>query len=147
MLAMLFLLLFRLGLSYCCQMIVEPELRVADFAKAGADIISVHAEQSATIHLHRSINQVSSRRNSSSCSSSRRIAASSPMLLTPPPFCRVTVPAAVDIFSARLLLLGCHHVSTNHVSISPEFVHVLDRDMCQSCDFQSQRREMYPLEV
>jgi hypothetical protein len=34
-------------------MIVEPELRVADFAKAGADIISVHAEQSSTIHLHR----------------------------------------------------------------------------------------------
>ncbi len=39
-------------------MIVEPELRVADFAKAGADIISVHAEQSSTIHLHRVINQV-----------------------------------------------------------------------------------------
>lgn len=35
------------------QMIVEPELRVADFAKAGADIISVHAEQTSTIHLHR----------------------------------------------------------------------------------------------
>jgi len=28
----------------CHLMIVEPELRVADFAKAGADIISVHAE-------------------------------------------------------------------------------------------------------
>jgi len=27
----------------CHLMIVEPELRVADFAKAGADIISVHA--------------------------------------------------------------------------------------------------------
>lgn len=40
------------------QMIVEPELRVADFAKAGADIISVHAEQSATIHLHRTLNQI-----------------------------------------------------------------------------------------
>ena len=38
-------------------MIVEPEQRVADFAKAGSDIISVHAEQSATIHLHRTINQ------------------------------------------------------------------------------------------
>jgi pentose-5-phosphate-3-epimerase len=38
-------------------MIVEPELRVADFAKAGADIISVHAEQSSTIHLHRTLNQ------------------------------------------------------------------------------------------
>jgi ribulose-phosphate 3-epimerase len=39
-------------------MIVEPELRVADFAKAGADIISVHCEQSSTIHLHRTLNQV-----------------------------------------------------------------------------------------
>eukprot|EP00238_Polyblepharides_amylifera_P000218 CAMPEP_0196573040 /NCGR_PEP_ID=MMETSP1081-20130531/3010_1 /TAXON_ID=36882 /ORGANISM="Pyramimonas amylifera, Strain CCMP720" /LENGTH=276 /DNA_ID=CAMNT_0041890603 /DNA_START=58 /DNA_END=888 /DNA_ORIENTATION=- len=39
-------------------MIVEPELRVADFAKAGADIISVHAEQSSTIHLHRTINMI-----------------------------------------------------------------------------------------
>jgi hypothetical protein len=42
----------------CHLMIVEPELRVADFAKAGADIISVHAEQSATIHLDRVVNQV-----------------------------------------------------------------------------------------
>lgn len=40
------------------QMIVEPELRVADFAKAGADIISVHAEQSSTTHLHRVVYQV-----------------------------------------------------------------------------------------
>ena len=40
------------------QMIVEPEQRVADFAKAGADIISVHAEQSSTIHLHRVINMI-----------------------------------------------------------------------------------------
>jgi len=39
------------------QMIVEPEQRVADFAKAGADIISIHAEQAATIHLDRTINQ------------------------------------------------------------------------------------------
>lgn len=39
-------------------MIVEPEQRVADFAKAGADIISVHAEQSSTIHLHRLVYQV-----------------------------------------------------------------------------------------
>jgi pentose-5-phosphate-3-epimerase len=39
-------------------MIVEPELRVADFAKAGADIISVHCENAATIHLHRTLNQV-----------------------------------------------------------------------------------------
>ncbi|KAL4447312.1 hypothetical protein ABPG77_007345 [Micractinium sp. CCAP 211/92] len=42
----------------CHLMIVEPELRVADFAKAGADIISVHAEQSATIHLDRIVNQI-----------------------------------------------------------------------------------------
>jgi Ribulose-phosphate 3 epimerase family len=40
------------------QMIVEPELRVPDFAKAGADIISVHAETAATIHLHRTLNQI-----------------------------------------------------------------------------------------
>lgn len=40
------------------QMIVEPELRIPDFIKAGADIISVHAEQSSTIHLHRTLNQV-----------------------------------------------------------------------------------------
>mmetsp|Transcript_12579 Transcript_12579/g.31909 ORF Transcript_12579/g.31909 Transcript_12579/m.31909 type:complete len:282 (-) Transcript_12579:1506-2351(-) len=42
----------------CHLMIVEPELRVADFAAAGADIISVHAEPSATIHLHRTLNQI-----------------------------------------------------------------------------------------
>uniref|UniRef100_A0A7S0WHH8 ribulose-phosphate 3-epimerase n=1 Tax=Pyramimonas obovata TaxID=1411642 RepID=A0A7S0WHH8_9CHLO len=42
----------------CHLMIVEPELRVADFAKAGADIISVHAEQSSTIHLHRAVGQI-----------------------------------------------------------------------------------------
>jgi len=42
----------------CHLMIVEPELRVADFAKAGADIISVHAENAATIHLHRTLNQI-----------------------------------------------------------------------------------------
>jgi ribulose-phosphate 3-epimerase len=39
-------------------MIVEPELRVPDFAKAGADIISVHVENASTIHLHRNINQI-----------------------------------------------------------------------------------------
>jgi ribulose-phosphate 3-epimerase len=39
-------------------MIVEPERYVADFAKAGADIISVHAEQSATIHLHRTLGMI-----------------------------------------------------------------------------------------
>lgn len=40
------------------QMVVEPELRIPDFAKAGADIVSVHCEQSSTIHLHRVLNQV-----------------------------------------------------------------------------------------
>eukprot|EP00274_Cyanoptyche_gloeocystis_P003023 CAMPEP_0196652188 /NCGR_PEP_ID=MMETSP1086-20130531/1406_1 /TAXON_ID=77921 /ORGANISM="Cyanoptyche gloeocystis , Strain SAG4.97" /LENGTH=298 /DNA_ID=CAMNT_0041982595 /DNA_START=60 /DNA_END=956 /DNA_ORIENTATION=+ len=39
-------------------MITEPEQRIPDFAKAGADIISVHCEQSSTIHLHRVINQI-----------------------------------------------------------------------------------------
>lgn len=42
----------------CHLMIVEPELRVADFAKAGADIISVHCEGASTIHLHRTIGQI-----------------------------------------------------------------------------------------
>lgn len=42
----------------CHLMIVEPEQRVADFAKAGADIISVHCEQSSTIHLDRVLNQI-----------------------------------------------------------------------------------------
>ncbi|CAN6714091.1 unnamed protein product [Malus baccata var. baccata] len=41
-------------------MIVEPEQRVPDFIKAGADIVSVHAEQSSTIHLHRSVNMIKS---------------------------------------------------------------------------------------
>jgi len=39
-------------------MIVEPERYVADFAKAGADHIYVHAESSATIHLHRTLGQI-----------------------------------------------------------------------------------------
>lgn len=39
-------------------MIVEPERYVADFAKAGADIISIHAETSATTHLHRTLGQI-----------------------------------------------------------------------------------------
>jgi ribulose-phosphate 3-epimerase len=39
-------------------MIVEPERYVTDFAKAGADIISVHAEASATTHLHRTLGQI-----------------------------------------------------------------------------------------
>lgn len=42
----------------CHLMIVEPEQRVADFAKAGADIISVHCEPASTTHLHRTINQI-----------------------------------------------------------------------------------------
>ncbi|KAK6148570.1 hypothetical protein DH2020_019482 [Rehmannia glutinosa] len=42
------------------DMIVEPEQRVPDFIKAGADIVSVHCEQSSTIHLHRTVNQVKS---------------------------------------------------------------------------------------
>jgi len=36
-------------------MIVEPEKYVADFAEAGADIISVHAEHNASPHLHRTL--------------------------------------------------------------------------------------------
>lgn len=36
-------------------MIVEPELRIPDFVKAGADIISVHCEGESTIHLHRTL--------------------------------------------------------------------------------------------
>ena len=39
-------------------MIVEPEKRIPDFVKAGCDIITIHAEQAATIHLHRALNQV-----------------------------------------------------------------------------------------
>jgi ribulose-phosphate 3-epimerase len=39
-------------------MIVEPENYVADFAAAGADHILVHAESSATIHLHRVLGQI-----------------------------------------------------------------------------------------
>ncbi|CAK8988839.1 unnamed protein product [Durusdinium trenchii] len=42
----------------CHLMIVEPEQRVEDFAKAGADIISVHCESASTIHLHRTLNQI-----------------------------------------------------------------------------------------
>ncbi|KAL7139283.1 hypothetical protein ABFS83_09G040300 [Erythranthe nasuta] len=41
-------------------MIVEPEQRVPDFIKAGADIVSVHCEQSSTIHLHRTVDQIKS---------------------------------------------------------------------------------------
>jgi len=37
-------------------MISEPDLYIEEFAKAGADIISVHAE--AAIHLHRTLNHI-----------------------------------------------------------------------------------------
>lgn len=39
-------------------MIVEPERYVADFAKAGADHILVHAESSSTTHIHRVLGQI-----------------------------------------------------------------------------------------
>lgn len=39
-------------------MIVEPEKYVADFAKAGADHILVHAESSSTSHVHRVLGQI-----------------------------------------------------------------------------------------
>ena len=39
-------------------MIVEPEKYVGDFAKAGADTISVHAEHNASPHLHRTLGQI-----------------------------------------------------------------------------------------
>jgi ribulose-phosphate 3-epimerase len=39
-------------------MIVEPERYVEDFAKAGADVITIHAE--ATAHLHRALQHIRS---------------------------------------------------------------------------------------
>jgi len=39
-------------------MIVEPERYLAAFAKAGADHLLVHAEQSATVHLHAVLLQI-----------------------------------------------------------------------------------------
>ena len=39
-------------------MIVEPEKYVEDFANAGADIISIHAEHNASPHLHRTLGQI-----------------------------------------------------------------------------------------
>ncbi|CCH68148.1 Ribulose-phosphate 3-epimerase [Richelia intracellularis HH01] len=39
-------------------MIVEPEKYVEDFAKAGADIISVHCEHNASPHLYRTLCQI-----------------------------------------------------------------------------------------
>ena len=40
----------------CHLMIVEPERYVEDFAKAGADVITVHAE--ATVHLERTLQAI-----------------------------------------------------------------------------------------
>lgn len=39
-------------------MIVEPDMIIPEFAKAGADIISVHCEGESTIHLHRTLNLI-----------------------------------------------------------------------------------------
>lgn len=39
-------------------MIVEPEKYVEDFAKAGADHITVHAEHNASPHLHRTLSLI-----------------------------------------------------------------------------------------
>ena len=39
-------------------MVVEPERHIAGFAKAGADHLLVHAEASATFHLHRVLSQI-----------------------------------------------------------------------------------------
>lgn len=45
------------GLTLDCHlMIVQPERYVADFAKAGANHITVHVE--ASVHLHRTIQQI-----------------------------------------------------------------------------------------
>jgi ribulose-phosphate 3-epimerase len=40
-------------------MIVEPERYLDEFAEAGADHILVHCEESATIHLHRTLSHIS----------------------------------------------------------------------------------------
>jgi ribulose-phosphate 3-epimerase len=39
-------------------MITEPERHISGFAKAGADHLLVHAEPSATVHLHRVLSQI-----------------------------------------------------------------------------------------
>jgi ribulose-phosphate 3-epimerase len=39
-------------------MIVKPERYLDDFARAGADHLSVHCEPSATIHLHRTLGHI-----------------------------------------------------------------------------------------
>jgi ribulose-phosphate 3-epimerase len=41
-------------------MIVEPERYLDDFAEAGADHLLVHCEESATIHLHRTLSHIGS---------------------------------------------------------------------------------------
>ena len=39
-------------------MVVEPERHIAGFASAGADHLLIHAEPSATFHLHRVLSQI-----------------------------------------------------------------------------------------
>jgi ribulose-phosphate 3-epimerase len=39
-------------------MVVEPDRHLADFATAGADHLLVHAEPSATVHLHRILSRI-----------------------------------------------------------------------------------------
>ena len=39
-------------------MIVETEKYITDFVIAGADIISIHAENNASLHLHRTLGQI-----------------------------------------------------------------------------------------
>ena len=39
-------------------MIVEPEKYITNFVNAGADIISIHAENNASLHLHRTLGQI-----------------------------------------------------------------------------------------
>ncbi|KAK4534273.1 hypothetical protein CDCA_CDCA01G0298 [Cyanidium caldarium] len=39
-------------------MVVNPDQHIPDFAKAGADIISVHCEGESTIHLHRTLQMI-----------------------------------------------------------------------------------------
>lgn len=101
----------------CCavllQMIVEPELRIPDFAKAGADIISVHCEQSSTIHLHRTLNQVRTGSvTTSACMPAWTATCAVPSRCSPgldpaafPPAQRFTGPSN----SPRLLLTICLH--------------------------------------
>jgi ribulose-phosphate 3-epimerase len=39
-------------------MVVEPDRHLADFATAGADHLLVHAEPTATVHLHRLLSRI-----------------------------------------------------------------------------------------